>query len=219
MTELQWLGWIVWLGILIKYFPTEFFPKLKQEKTYQHIVFSSCIFLFILWGLRAGIKEGLDVHFLAMTVLTLTHGWRIAALISTIPIIALALFGFVSTADLGTYALINTVFPALLSYGVFCLSFHYLPRNLFVFIFVAGFFNGALNIAVQLLLTSGWLYFTDVHTWQSIVDNYLIFLPLLLFPEGLLNGMAITLLTIFRPEWIRTFSDRQYLYKHPSDKN
>lgn len=41
-----------------------------------------------------------------------------------------------------------------------------------------------------------------------------IFVPLLAFPEGLLNGMALAILAVFRPEWLRVFSDRDYLYNH-----
>ncbi len=34
---------------------------------------------------------------------------------------------------------------------------------------------------------------------------------LIWFPEGLLNGMAITLMTVYRPQWLRTFYDNEYL--------
>ncbi|TON15302.1 hypothetical protein CGH62_27375, partial [Vibrio parahaemolyticus] len=38
--------------------------------------------------------------------------------------------------------------------------------------------------------------------------------PLLAFPEGLLNGMSLAVLTVFKPEWLRVFSDRDYIYNH-----
>ncbi|MFT5313825.1 MAG: putative membrane protein, partial [Paraglaciecola sp.] len=36
---------------------------------------------------------------------------------------------------------------------------------------------------------------------------------LMLFMEGMLNGMTITLLIIYRPEWVYTFYDKIYLEK------
>ena len=56
------------------------------------------------------------------------------------------------------------------------------------------------------------------YDWTTISDNYMIFLPLLAFPEGLLNGMAVAILVVFKPEWLRVFSDRDYIYNHYRDK-
>lgn len=97
---------------------------------------------------------------------------------------------------------------------MFVLSYHYLPRNIFVFIFVAGFFNGALTGSAHLLVSGLYYWFTGNHDWTTIVDNYLVFIPLLAFPEGLLNGMSLTMFTVFKPEWLRVFSDRDYIYNH-----
>ncbi|GAA5218011.1 hypothetical protein GCM10025776_25130 [Corallincola platygyrae] len=46
--------------------------------------------------------------------------------------------------------------------------------------------------------------------WQSQL-TYLNVTPLLMFPEGLLNGMAITLLAVYKPHWLKTYDDRIYL--------
>ncbi len=88
-----------------------------------------------------------------------------------------------------------------------------MPKHLFVYLFVAAFFNGALTMVVHLLLISGWMYVSGLYLWGYIVDNYLALLPLLLFPEALLNGMAMTLLVVYKPEWVRTFADRDYIFK------
>ncbi|WP_367278175.1 hypothetical protein [uncultured Photobacterium sp.] len=68
-------------------------------------------------------------------------------------------------------------------------------------------------MVVHLLLISGWMYVSGLYLWGYIVDNYLALLPLLLFPEALLNGMAMTLLVVYKPEWVRTFADRDYIFK------
>ena len=39
------------------------------------------------------------------------------------------------------------------------------------------------------------------------------FIIVMLFPEGFLNGMLMTILVVYRPEWVSSFDDREYLNK------
>ncbi|ENM5742938.1 energy-coupling factor ABC transporter permease [Vibrio metoecus] len=189
-------------------------PKFRNERSFQHLTYFVMLGLFLLWSAQASVKEGLNIHFLALTTLTMMYGWR-SAFIITIPVTtALALVGKISFAALPEYLLLSSLLPILISYSVFALSYHYLPRNIFVFIFVAGFFNAGLTGSLHLLINSLYIWQLGTYDWTTIMDNYLIFVPLLAFPEGLLNGMALAILAVFRPEWLRVFSDRDYLYNH-----
>ncbi|WKY94052.1 energy-coupling factor ABC transporter permease [Vibrio metoecus] len=189
-------------------------PKFRDDRTFQHLTYFVMLGLFLLWSAQASVKEGLTIHFLALTTLTMMYGWR-SAFIITIPVTAaLALFGKISLAALPEYLLLSSLLPILISYSVFALSYHYLPRNIFVFIFVAGFFNAGVTGSLHLLLNSLYVWEMGTYDWKTIMDNYLIFIHLLAFPEGLLNGMALAILAVFRPEWLRVFSDRDYLYNH-----
>ncbi|MGL4828033.1 MAG: energy-coupling factor ABC transporter permease [Vibrio sp.] len=189
-------------------------PKFRNDKSFQHLTYFVMLGLFLLWSAQASVKEELTIHFLALTTLTMMYGWR-SAFIITIPVTtALALVGKMSFAALPEYLLLSSLLPILISYSVFALSYHYLPRNIFVFIFVAGFFNAGLTGSLHLLINSLYIWQLGTYDWMTITDNYLIFVPLLVFPEGLLNGMALAILAVFRPEWLRVFSDRDYLYNH-----
>lgn len=211
MTTLQWAGWISWLLLTIRYFPREFFPKLRNEDGYQHFVFSSAVVLCLLWSIQAGIHDGLKLHFLAVTVLVLCHGWRIAMLICLLPTLLLIAFGKVAIADAGLFAVTTFLLPGMFSYMVFALSYQYLTRHLFVYIFIAGFLNAAFTIVLHISLTSGWFWLEGLYSWNVIVDNYLQLALLIWFPEALLNGMAVTLMSVYRPHWLRTFYDNDYL--------
>ena len=171
------------------------------------------VVLFLLWSLKAGLADGLQVHFLALTTLALCHGWRIAALIGVIPTLLLAVFGLLPAADIGIYLVVSVIFPAWLSFCLFRLTYRYLSRHLFVYIFVAAFLNGALTIAAHQLLNGGVMWLSGLYSWHYIIENYLVLTPLLLFPEALINGMAITLLVVYQPQWVRTFHDNDYLNK------
>ncbi len=195
-----------------------FWPKFKSEKSFQHLTYSVLFALLLLWSAQASVKEGLTIHFLAVTTLTMMFGWR-CAFILTIPVsFALVIVGKISLFGLPEYLLLSCLLPILTSYAVFSISYHYLPRNIFVFIFIAGFFNGGLTGSLHLLINAGYQLNLGQHDWKTILDNYLIFVPLLAFPEGLLNGMSLAILSVFKPEWLRVFSDRDYIYNHHHKK-
>ncbi|MCS0445360.1 energy-coupling factor ABC transporter permease [Vibrio diabolicus] len=189
-------------------------PKLEKEKAFQHLVFATLFFFSILWATQAGVKEGLQIHFLALTTLTMKYGWRMAFLISIPAMLVNHLLHDVSLLQLPTSLVLSALLPIFISYLVFLLSYHYLPRNIFVFIFVAGFFNGAITGSLHLLINSFYHLSVGHYDWETIQHNYFIFVPLLAFPEGLLNGMSLAVLTVFKPEWLRVFSDRDYIYNH-----
>ena len=51
---------------------------------------------------------------------------------------------------------------------------------------------------------------SDRLTPKQIWENYLMITPLVMFPEALLNGMAVTLMVVYRPNLV-TFNDKQYI--------
>ncbi len=205
--------WLLNLGILVLAGRGANWSRLLSDKSYQHLCFGSAIALVPLWMLQAGIKEGLEFHFLGLTTLALMLGWRMSQFMALLSLLLVTLFGFEGWAHFGMNLMLGVILPISTSYFVFLLSYSYLTRHLFVYIFVAGFFNGALAIAVKSIAFAVYIADAGIYSWNTVVDNYLSILPLLLFPEALLNGMALTLLVVFRPQWVCTFYDRDYLNK------
>ncbi len=191
--------------------------RLIRDHGFQHLTFASIFIIYLLWSVKAGIKDHLDIHFLGLTTLTMMYGWRFSHLMAVLVALLLLITGSIQLTTLPMILLITCTLPILCSYSVFALSYHYLPRNIFVFIFIAGFFNSALNAVIHFVLTSGYLGINGQYDWITLYDNYLALTPLIAFPEGLLNGMALALMVVFKPEWVRVFSDRAYLY-HPHHK-
>ncbi|WP_416308684.1 energy-coupling factor ABC transporter permease [Neptunicella sp. SCSIO 80796] len=184
---------------------------LQSGKT-QHLVFGSSVCLFILWLFRTGIYPGLNVHFLWLSALPLVLGLRWAIISSFVSLIGLTAAGLESIDMFGINGLLGCLVPIVVSYMIFSLAFHKLPRHLFIYIFVCAFAGGIVALTFKMLLMGGYYYLSGIYEWQIIVDNYLILTPLLLFPEGMLNGMTITLLIIYLPGWVNTFYDKHYLY-------
>lgn len=211
MTFWQGATWLLWLGLLFRFFPRDVITRLMKDSGYLHLWCSSVLIVALLWLAQAGIQPGLELHLLGITTLVLCHGWRIAWLIGSAAIVILLAIGKISLADTGNIALLTVMLPALFSYLIFGLSYQYLPRHLFIYIFIAGFANAALTITFKMLLTSAWVYWQGDYSWNSIYQNYLQLALLIWFAEALLNGMAITLMSVYRPHWLRTFYDNEYL--------
>jgi uncharacterized membrane protein len=189
------------------------FSRLISDKKCQHLVFGSAACVFILWMFRTGIYEGLTVHFLWLSALPLLLGFRWAIFSASLALMGVTLLGQESVDMLGVNFLLGILAPISLTYGIYSLTFHKLPRHIFIYIFLCAFIPGALSIGFKMLALSGYFYLDGMYTWRVIEDNYLILTTLLLFPEAMFNGMTITLLIIYRPQWVYTFYDKLYLDK------
>ena len=203
------------LSLLICFFVSKklIFSQLILDKKCQHLVFGSAACVFILWMFRTGIYDGLNVHFLWLSALTLLLGFRWAMFSASIALLGVTIFGKESIDMLGVNFLLGILAPISLTYGIYSLTFHKLPRHIFTYIFLCAFIPGALTIALKMLALSGYFYLDGLHSWHIIEDNYLMISTLMLFPEAMFNGMTITLLIIYKPEWVYTFYDKLYLDK------
>tara|TARA_R110002153_G_scaffold6556_17_gene30065 strand:+ start:7772 stop:8434 length:663 start_codon:yes stop_codon:yes gene_type:complete len=211
ITNLQILAGI--LSLLIGYLVSKklIFSRLISDKKCQHLVFGSAACVFILWMFRTGIYDGLVVHFLWLSALPLLLGFRWAVFSATLALVGVTILGQEHINMLGVNFLLGVLAPISLTYGVYSLTFYKLPRHLFVYIFLCAFIPGALSIGLKMLAMSGYFYLDGMYSWQVIEDNYLVLSTLMLFPEAMFNGMTITLLIIYKPEWVYTFYDKLYL--------
>jgi len=212
-TDLQALAGI--LSLVICYFISKklVFSQLLSDKKCQHLVFGSAASVFMLWMFQTGIYDGLSVHFLWLSALPLLLGFRWAIFSATLALLGVTLFGKESIDMIGVNFLLGVLAPISLTYGIYSLTFHKLPRHIFTYIFLCAFIPGALTIGLKMLALSGYFYLDGMYSWYVIKDNYLVLSTLMLFPEATLNGMTITLLIIYKPEWVYTFYDKLYLDK------
>lgn len=185
---------------------------LKDSIRKQLSVISVCI-ITAIWALQTGIRPGLEVHFLGLTALTLMLGWRLSIIIASVATLFVTVVGVSSWASLAENLFFGAIWPVSLSYFIFLLTYSYMPRHLFVYIFIAGFFNGVLTLTTKMLMVGGYLALTGVYSWDAVKADYLLIIPLVALPEGLMNGVSIAALVVYRPEWVCTFRDRDYLFK------
>ncbi|MCB1771174.1 MAG: energy-coupling factor ABC transporter permease, partial [Candidatus Competibacteraceae bacterium] len=152
----------------------------------------------------------LGFHLLGVTVYTLMFGWSLGVIGASLIMLAVT----VTNGDWAAFAanaLLLGALPVSISYGVYVLVDRYLPRHLFIYIFLCAFFNAMLAAGVTVWALVALLVVTETYTFARISSEYLPFLPLYLFPEGLINGMVITVLVGLRPDWLKTYDDERYL--------
>lgn len=189
----------------------DFRSLFKRPEVRQQVV--ACILMLVfLWILKTGIQPGLDVHFLGLTAVTLMLGWRLSIVVAPIALLLLTLFGVYPWQDFGVNLFLGMLVPICFTYSVFLLTYSYLSRHLFVYIFIAGFFNAALTIAAQMFSFSVYYKLVGAFPWHVVVNDYFAIVLLMLFPEGVLNGMCIAGLVMYKPNWVTTFLDRDYLH-------
>ena len=187
------------------------FSRILSDKKWQHMVFGSIALVSILWFFRVSIYDGLVIHFLWLTTLTLVLGFRWAILAGTVVLFVSTIIGHDAWSMFGVNALLGVFLPILITYSIFSLSFHHLPRQPFTYIFVCGFFPGAFAIGAKMLALSAYYYLDGVYPMDDIRDNYTVFTLLMVFPEAFFNGFSVTCLVVYKPDLISTFQDKFYI--------
>lgn len=209
--ELQAIAWLV-IGCI--------FWSSVNKSHYQHLIttparqtglFVCALAFALLWRIKAGILPGLELHILGVTAITLILGWRFALLSATLASLLLTAFNQISIAQLPIHLLLTAYLPILVSYGVFILCYNLLPRHFFIYIFVCTFICAAFIACFKIITISLFYYLTGNYNWFELSENYLYLCVIICFPEAMLNGMAITLLITYRPHWVTTFYDKDYL--------
>ncbi|MFC3031230.1 energy-coupling factor ABC transporter permease [Pseudoalteromonas fenneropenaei] len=186
--------------------------QLYHTPARQTGVFATAVVLCLLWQIKAGILPGLHIHVLGLTAATLILGWRLGLLSATLAtLLSFVLQSETTLAELGDIWLLGAIFPVYFSYGLFLLVYHTLPRHFFVYIFVCAFLAGGLTAAMRIVLTSVYFWASGEYDWHTLQENFFYFSVIMWFPEAMLNGMAITLLITYRPHWVKTFYDKEYL--------
>ena len=184
---------------------------LLNNRQLQHLFLGTTVALMVLWQMRAGISPGLGIHFLGVTVLTLMFGWDLAILSASLALLGTTLLGLESWHGFAVNGLCTIVIPVLVSYGILRLVEAKFPPNFFAYLFLCAFLGAGVATLSGGLSMGFLLWISDVYSGAKIFDEYIQYLPLIMFPEGLLNGIIMTGMMVFYPDWIRTFDAKKYI--------
>lgn len=183
---------------------------LKHQSLLQHMFYSACVALAVLWSIRAGLSSGLGIHFMGLTAATLVMGWPLALIAGAIGLLGVSIIGLESYSAFGVNFLVSVGLPVLSSYWVLKLVQRKLPANPFVYIFLCGFFNGAISILLVACVTTVMLGVLGVYSWEAVYHEYFRYLPLMLFPEAFINGMVVAGVMGTFPHLLSSFDVNKY---------
>ncbi len=203
--------WFISILALLYYLvPDRKVWHLLRQPLIQSLFLGSALALSLLWQLQAQVPDFPAVHFLGLTTVTLLLGLRLTLLVIPLALllsqIAPLLAGKIwipNEQQLLHWCVLSLV--AVQSYLCYLLISHKLPDHLFVSIFVTGFLNSLLSAVVYVgTLALGFFGVLALGS-ENQVSEFLTVMPLLAMPEALLNGMALTLLLVYRPHWVAAF--------------
>ena len=205
----MWIGFFLYLFVFIWAIWEASWHHLKDSHD-THVLLGSGVAVWTIWHLDGGITAGLEFHLLLVTTITLMFTWPWAVLLSSLVQLGLTLEGRADWLSYPINTLCNGVVPSLITYSIYRLTYFWLPRHFFIYIYVVAFLGGAISMLGSRLIGIWILLGNQIYTWSGLGDEPM-FMIMMLFPEAFTNGFLMTLLVVYRPQWVSSFSDKHYL--------
>lgn len=185
--------------------------KRLRKGTQLNLLLGFAVGLSLVWSLRAGVKPGLNLHMLGAMAVTLTLGPRLAIVALALALTGITVNGAIEWRAWPINFLLMAVVPVMIAHAIQRLVERRLPPHFFIFIFVIGFAGSALTIILQGALSSMAMVLGGAYSAEFLISEYLPYFLLLGFAEGWLSGALITMMVVYRPEWVVAFDDQIYL--------
>ncbi|MEQ7921210.1 energy-coupling factor ABC transporter permease [Xanthomonas sp. WHRI 1810A] len=196
------MGWAIWRSPWV-----ELFSDVRR----QHMLFGTVFALFLLWLVRRDFDTGVSYHFIGMTAVTLLLDWPLALVGGCVAQLGLLVLCRQDLAAMGVNGLLFIALPVLITEACSRVVERLQPKNPFVYIFCSGFFAAALSALLCLVAALGVLWWEGLFAMPEWLEDFVGYLWLIIFPEAFINGVVITALVVFCPEWLETFNRTRYL--------
>ncbi|MFA5242836.1 MAG: energy-coupling factor ABC transporter permease [Sulfuricella sp.] len=206
----QWLAHLLFVAVLAWSVAAAPWRRLRDNEQ-LHLFLGACVALMLLWSIKTGIRPGLNFHLLGATVFTLMFGPWLAIMGLGVVLLGVTAYGLSGWESFSVNGLLMDVLPVMTSYLVYRLVDSKLPNHFFVYIFLNAFIGAAVAMALTGLVATGLLVLAGAYTADYLTSNYLPYFLLMGWSEALLSGMMLTLLVVYRPQWVATFDDARYI--------
>ena len=204
-------GWLLYLPILVCAVWRASWIELFTDSRRQHVLFATVFALFLLWLVRRDFDTGVAYHFIGMTAVTLLLDWPLAMVGGFAAQLGLLVLGRQDLAALGVNGLLFIALPVAITEACAVLVERAQPKSPFVYIFCSGFLAAALASLLCLLLALAVLWYDGIFEMPIFLEDFIGYLWLIIFPEAFINGMIISALVVFSPQWLETFNRTRYL--------
>ncbi len=182
-----------------------------QDGSQLNLLLGFAIGLMLVWSLKAGVKPGLNLHMLGAMAAALSLGPQLAVVSLALALTGITLNGAIEWQAWPVNFVLMVALPVFVASGIHRLVARWLPAHFFVFIFVTGFAGAALTVMTQGMVSSAAMALAGAYSAEFLLSDYLPYFLLLGFSEAWISGAVVTVLVVYRPDWVAAFDDRRYL--------
>jgi len=203
-------GWAIGVPILLWALRRAPWRRLA-EGDLVHVFGGAIVCEIVLWTLKATIGGAFTFHLLGVTGFTLAAGPQLALIGSAIAVpLQIAVHGG-KWENAGIGFVTMAAIPVAVAWTVHRSAQRRLPPNFFIYIFVGAFFGAGAALGAGSLAAAAALAYGAGVPAHLVFGEYVPYLLFLAWGEAMLTGMVVTLLVVYRPQWIVTFDDARYL--------
>lgn len=204
---------LLFAGFVVLAVQRSMLREIAKDTFLQHRIGVALLALVVVWSLRAGVSDGLGLHFFMLTSIHLLFGWRIATVLVAVVQVGMIAVGNETWLAFGINGFISGVIPIFVTFYIWRYVDKQEPPNPFVFIFGIAFFGSMLGVVASAAVLSSLYLITGTYDLEKLIAELWAFVPLVALPEGVLNGMLITGFIVFHPELVKLFDEQRYLGK------
>lgn len=203
----QLAGWAILVWWAWRWLMSGDWRRLAESETLNRWL-SATVVLLALWQVRTG----LSFHLYGLAALTLMFGFWRAIAAGVLVLLGNVLFGRGGLMMLGADALLHVMLPVTVSWYVHRLLERYLPQHFFMYVLGNGFFGAALSVAAIGLATTAAMSLSGAYTLDYLLTHYTPYATLLMsWSEAFSTGMVVTVMAVYRPQWLETYDDALYI--------
>jgi len=206
----HWIAVVLYGLVLVPTLLTAPWKRFQRPET-VHVFLGSCVGLLLMWHITTTQFPGLNYHYIGATLLTLRFGWQLALLAFSLVFLGMMLNGTSDWQSLPMNILVMGLVPILVSQVIYRLVDGKLPNHFFIYVFLNAFFGAGIALVAVIGVASGLLILGEVYSFDQLAQDYYPFIPLMVFPEGFITGMLISIMVAMAPTWVSTFDDLRYL--------
>lgn len=195
--------------------------RVLRREPLQHAWLGTLVFLALLWSAHATLGAGVVIQLMGATLAVTMFGLPLAlvslAIANLVSLLGLAYLSGKGWQDIAWVSLAPrfvwmAAVPALVTAGLQATMRQWLPRHLFIFILGHGYFAALLSAIVAGVLRLAWLLLGGLARDAGLtVGDRLTGVVVIAFGEAFLTGMLVAIFVIYRPQWVVTFTDADYL--------
>ena len=184
--------------------------RMLRDAANLNVFLAATVAVLGLWLIKTGVKPGLNFHLLGATALTLMFRPLFALLAIALITAAISLWHGQYAAFPANWLIMGAV-PVGVSWALFRLIDGKLPNHLFIYVFLNAFFGSALAILAVGGVSTAFAALAEAYPLDYLLEDYLPYYLLIAWSEAFATGMLVTLMVVYKPEWVATFDDRRYL--------